>query len=218
MPSAETLVLFDRLQVERPSLTAALAADVTELLAPLVPPTPVGGPPASVRVHLDESSGIVVVRGVWALPTVGAISWDGYPGVQVLNAVASDSRVKSSSRFVGAQAPGLTGPQWGRPPGIVAVATRHLAGPQAAATLLDLLARSGEWKRDFPGFIAATPYLSADRRTFINYAQWVDESAYQAWMADPRIGEGQREIAGLEVAAPEYLLCRLSAELAGGPA
>jgi hypothetical protein len=59
------------------------------------------------------------------------------------------------------------------------------------------------------GFVGATAYLSADGRTFLNYPRWVDEAAYRAYMADPRITEGQEDIAVLETAPPEFVECRI---------
>lgn len=102
---------------------------------------------------------------------------------------------------------GIEGPASGRRPGIVAVATRHFTGVESARAVVELLHRTGEWKRTFPGFISATAYLSADGTTFVNNPMWLDRSAYDAWMADPRIAEGQAEIACLEVTPPEYLVC-----------
>jgi hypothetical protein len=85
------------------------------------------------------------------------------------------------------------------------LAVRHVAGLDAAHELGQLLLASGEWKRGIAGFIGATAYISADGRQFINYVRWVDEPAYDAYMADPRIAEGQPAIAGAEAAKPEFI-------------
>jgi hypothetical protein len=150
--------------------------------------------------------GAVVIRAVWP----------DEASHRATSGLAGRRGVLSTTTFGGTAAPGLHGPAAGRAPGIVAVATRHFAGRDSADAVLRLLGESGDWKRGFPGFISATPYLSHDGRTFVNYPMWVDEAAYRAWMADPRIAEGQQEIARLEVAPPEYLVCRVAADFREG--
>ncbi|WP_157756609.1 antibiotic biosynthesis monooxygenase [Plantactinospora sp. KBS50] len=123
--------------------------------------------------------------------------------------------VRTNVTVTGAAAGGIQGPAVGQPPRVVAVAIRHFAGPAAAATVLGLLHRSGEWKRDHPGFIAADVCLSADGRTFVNYPAWAGRGAYEAWMADPRISVGQAEIARLESAPPQYYVCTVEHDVVG---
>jgi quinol monooxygenase YgiN len=93
------------------------------------------------------------------------------------------------------------------------VATRHLADQESADAALKLLNATADWKRRFPGFISAIPYVSTDGTIFVNYPTWVDEPAYRAWMADPKIAEGQAEVAQLDVSSPEFLTCRVTADI-----
>ncbi|MER6808878.1 antibiotic biosynthesis monooxygenase [Spirillospora sp. NPDC000708] len=194
MPSAEHTegaehVTFEIFRTDGPATAGALVEAAKGLLDPV-----------TARVHTALDDMAVVIRTV--RPDAASSHTTGK--------LADHAGVLSTTTFQGTSVPGLTGPEAGREPGIVAVATRHFAGRDSAAAVLRLLAGSGEWKRDFPGFISATPYLSPDGRTFVNYPMWVDEAAYRAWMADPRIAEGQEEIARLEVAPPEYLVCRVT--------
>lgn len=170
----------------------------------------------SARVHIGADGLSVVNRVQWVrargCPSPRERFAHG-PDTEVLRDLIRRPGVVSGTFFHGAPAPGLQGPEahLSDRPGVVAVATRHLDGTdESFRELMDLLTRSGEWKRGFPGFISATPYIDPDRKTFINYPMWADERAYRAWMADPRISEGQEEIARLEVAPPEYLLCTVA--------
>jgi len=151
---------------------------------------------AHVLLSLDRSTTVIHCR--WDRETASPLA--SWPGAVVTSAG-------------GFETAGISGAEPGAPPGIAAVATRHLTGPEAARNLGELLLRSERWKRRVPGFIGATAYLSADGRTYLNYPQWTDERAYRAYMADPRIAEGQREIARLEAAPPEFVLGRLAADI-----
>ncbi|MFY1681794.1 antibiotic biosynthesis monooxygenase [Micromonospora sp. WMMD730] len=126
-----------------------------------------------------------------------------------------DPAVGAVVTVTGAAAGGIRGPAVGQRPGMVAVAIRHFAGPEPAAAVLRLLHRSGRWKSDHPGFIAADVCLSADGRTFVNYPAWTGRRAYEAWMADPRIGAGQAEVARFESAPPQYLVCTVEHDVVG---
>jgi quinol monooxygenase YgiN len=167
---------------------------------------------SSTHVGFDGST--VVHHTRWSDDAGYRGSFLDAPDAGVLRGLGRRPGVLASSTFTGATAGGIDGPEAGRPPGVVAVATRHLTGPGPARAVVDLLHRTGEWKRDFPGFVSAAAYLSLDSRTFVNYPMWVDRSAYDAWMADPRIAEGQAEIARLEAAPPEYLVGTVAAHCA----
>ena len=117
--------------------------------------------------------------------------------------------VRRTTHFAGRPAPGLVGPDEGKPATVAVVATRHLAGHDAARAVLRLLSDSGERKRTFPGFISATPYLSDDGTMFVNYPQWVDEAAFQAWMADPQIAGARTKVTEYELAPPDIVICRV---------
>jgi len=202
--SAEDAVRFATFDVFRADdaiTTRALANEIAEELSAVTRHAPGF---ARARVHTELDSAVVVAYVAWSgepPPDAGLKRFAGRPGVA------------SATTFCGVPKPGLSGPAADCPPAIAAIATRYLPGQDAADELLGLLAASGEWKRGFPGFIAAVPYLSQDGTVFVNYPMWVDETAYQAWMADPRISSGQRKTARLEVAPPEYLVCLVVSEI-----
>ncbi|MFL6119155.1 antibiotic biosynthesis monooxygenase [Actinophytocola sp.] len=150
----------------------------------------------SARIHVSTDGGTVVQRTEWQDRESTVDAWPDVPG-------------PTASVFEGTPAPGLEGPAAGREPGVVVVATRYLAGPESAAAVLELLAGSGRWKRDFPGFISATPYLSADGRTFVNYPTWVDESSFRAWTEDPNINGAREEVTRHELRPPDILVCHV---------
>jgi quinol monooxygenase YgiN len=156
----------------------------------------------SARVHVSVDGTTVVRRTEWRdeaayRQSTGSADLAGLPGIRKV------------TEFEGTPAEGLTGPAAGQEPRIVVVATRRLAGPEAVDAVLATLARSGRWKRDFPGFISATPYVSADSRTFVNYPMWVDEGAFRAWTADPNINSAREEVTDHEVEPPDILVCRV---------
>ncbi|MFK0173383.1 antibiotic biosynthesis monooxygenase [Streptomyces sp. NPDC090306] len=160
----------------------------------------------TARVHVAPDGPVVIVRSVWDDEAAHL----GHREAAPLAAVADGREALVCG---GSPAPGIVGPAAAAEPGIVAVAIRYLGGQRSAREVLRLLRLSGEWKRAFPGFVRADPCLSADGRLFVNYAQWVDAEAHRAWMADPRIGEGQHEIAAHETAAPRYFLGRTVARV-----
>jgi heme-degrading monooxygenase HmoA len=159
----------------------------------------------TARVHVALDGRAVIVWSLWDDEAANLRHRKAAP----LEGTAENETVV----FGGSPADGIIGPAAATEPGVVAVAVRHLGGQRDAAEVLRLLRLSGEWKRAFPGFVRADPYLSADGRLFVNYAQWVDAEAHRAWMADPRIDEGQKEIAAHETAAPSYFLGRTVARL-----
>lgn len=197
-----TLVTFDEVIIERPELAEPVVAEIVDRLGRARGEAGF----VAARVHLSLDRDRVIVRAEWPAEADGAERG-------ILAHLPSREHLRAGSRFVGRTVPGLTGPQAGEMPGIVAVATRHLRDRAALDRLMALLAQSGGWKSHHPGFIEAVPHLGADGRTFINYPMWTDEGSYRAWMADPRIAEGQGEIARLEIAPPTYVLCAVSAHL-----
>ncbi|MFF4412768.1 antibiotic biosynthesis monooxygenase family protein [Streptosporangium sp. NPDC001559] len=206
----ENFVTFDVFRTDGVATAGILAETITRELSSLVGEAPGF---VSARVHTDLGGTTVVVRGEWADARAHRGFVLGHPAGRTLRELANRPGVLSVTAFGGVPEAGLRGPAAGRVPGIVAVATRYLADRESAEALLRLLADSGEWKRHFPGFISATPYLAPDAKTFVNYPMWVDEAAYRAWMDDPRITTGQEEITRLEVAPAEYLVCRVVADI-----
>jgi len=164
----------------------------------------------AARVHMDLGGTVVVCRGQWASPVSGS---EGDPPVLPLREIAEMPGVRTMTSLGGIPADGLKGPDAGRPPGIAVIATRHLADRESADAALKLLSATGDWKRRFPGFISAVPYVSSDGTLFVNYPTWVDEAAYRAWMADPRIAPAKAEVAQLDVSSPEFLTCRVTADI-----
>lgn len=117
--------------------------------------------------------------------------------------------VRSIAMFEGIPQIGLEGPALGSPPGIIVIATRRVSGHESSHAVLALLHKSGDWKRQFPGFISATPYISNDGKMFVNCPMWVDRQAFDAWTADPKIADARQEVVEQEAAPPEIVLCGL---------
>ena len=204
-------VTFGVLRVDGPETASALVGVLTEEVTRWV--RHVRGFVSS-RVHVSTDGTTVINRGEWTDEEAYRTSFRENPSGGVLHALGTRPGVLAATVFSGAPAATpLEGPEPDAQPGVVGVATRHLGGPASADAVLDLLAKSGEWKRHHPGFISATPYVDKEGATFVNYPMWVNEVAYQAWMADPRISEGQEELARLEVAPPEYVLCRVAVQV-----
>lgn len=169
----------------------------------------------SSRIHLGLDGATVVHSVAWRDEASARDSYPAGIGEALLNRLGP--AVTGTDLVGGVPSPGVRGPAADSPPGLVCVATRYVADRGAAEAMADLLRRSGDWKKDFPGFIAATPYISPDGRTYVNYPQWADRDAFEAYMADPRNAAGQQDIGDLEVAPPDLLLCTLVAEtLAAG--
>ncbi|WP_093798122.1 antibiotic biosynthesis monooxygenase [Streptomyces sp. Wb2n-11] len=211
IPAPEAgFVTFDVLAAERPETADELVDAITAESTARTRHSPGF---ISSRVHVSTDRRTVVHRGQWrgAADHRAALADGRTP--DVLTALSNRPDVRAVTAFRGAPAPGIDGPRLGARPEYVAVATRHLHGRESFDTLMGLLARSGEWKRRHRGFISTTPHISPDGRTFVNYVMWADESSYHAWMADPRISEGQEEIARLEEAPPAYVLCTVAADI-----
>lgn len=119
--------------------------------------------------------------------------------------LAADAGAQPARTLGGTLAVSIDGPAVEAAPGVAVLAIRHVSGIDAAHELGKLLLRSGEWKREVPGFIGASAYISADGSEFINYVRWVDEAAFQRYMTDPRNAAGQPEIASTEAAEPEFI-------------
>ncbi|GLU48676.1 antibiotic biosynthesis monooxygenase [Nocardiopsis ansamitocini] len=161
----------------------------------------------SARIHVSVDRTAVVHRSEWATDSDYQDSFVDTARGKTLRELARLPGIVSATSVHAFPLDGLEGPEAGKEPGIVAVAVRHFANRDAVDGVMELLMSSGEWKRNFPGFISASPCVSADGTTFVNYPMWVDESAQHSWMKDPRISEGQEEIARLEAAPPEYFIC-----------
>lgn len=125
----------------------------------------------------------------------------------IMDTVLADAGLADSVewRWRGQEATGIVGPESGSRPAVAAVAVRHLRDAKSAHAVLGLLHRTGDdWKQDFPGFIAATPFLGVDDMSLVNYPRWASQSAYDDWMAEPRMRAGQQEVSAHESAPPEY--------------
>lgn len=158
-------------------------------------------------LHLSHDESTVVVRADWRDESARSRALDDTPGGRVLTGLPERPGVLAADSFGGVPEAGIAGPDAGREPGVVVVAKRHVGGRRNARALVSLLHESGAWKSGFPGFVSANAYISPDGGTYVNYPRWVDESAYRAYMADPRNSAGQKKVARLEVAEPEFVLC-----------
>jgi hypothetical protein len=196
MPGTAGFVAFDTLTGEPVDAAVAEVAERFSGRAGFV----------SARVHVSLDGLVVVTRSLWRDGADHRLAVEEF-------AAANSPDARTTATFRGTPVESILGPQVGEKPGVVAVATRYLRDRTSFDALMGLLAVSGEWKRHHRGFIAATPYLGVDGTTFLNYPMWTDEGAYRAWMADPRIAEGQDEIARLEAAPPSYLVCTVAADV-----
>jgi quinol monooxygenase YgiN len=166
----------------------------------------------SARLHLGADGRTVVLRHGWRGAADHAAFRDGH-FAQRLRGVAGRAGVRTPRCYGGEFVTRVEGPDAGGVPGVAVLAVRHVGGRHNALALAELLERSGEWKRGFPGFISADAAISPDHTTFVNYPQWTDVGAFDAYMADPRNAAGQPEIARLEVAAPDIVRCTVVAEV-----
>lgn len=157
------------------------------------------------HVYVSDDGTQVVHCGEWT--TESPAPPTANPGDDVLPGLSMEFGAQVVRNFVGSLLVSIDGAAAAEPPGVAVLATRHVKDADAAGALGDLLVQSGEWKQYLPGFIGATAYLSADGREFLNYPRWVDAAAYEAYMADPRIAEGQNAIATVEEAKPEFIRC-----------
>ncbi|SDK12225.1 Antibiotic biosynthesis monooxygenase [Actinopolyspora mzabensis] len=169
----------------------------------------------SALVHISTDDTTVVILTGWSGAADHRRIILESPEAEKLRTLADRPGVVSAESFSGVPAPGIHGPDSDKEPGIVVLATRQVGGHDNANALADLLVRSGEWKRHFPGFVGATPYISVDGETYINYPGWVDDEACDAYLADPRNAAGQPDIAALEVSEPKFLWCTVFRRISG---
>ncbi|HJP80747.1 MAG TPA: hypothetical protein VJ914_41150 [Pseudonocardiaceae bacterium] len=197
MSAKTTLGAFEVLQVADPGDANALAAQVALRFKQLDYQTS--------HVYVSNDGTQVVHCAEWTTdsPTLPTAS----PGDDMLPGLSKEFGAEVVRNFVGSLLVSIDGPAAAAPPGVAVLATRHVKDADAAGALGELLVQSGEWKQYLPGFIGAAAYLSADGREFLNYPRWVDAAAYDAYMADPRIAEGQNAIATVEEAKPEFIRC-----------
>src|SRR5437763_2845302 len=141
------------------------------------------------HTYVSDDGTAVVHCGEWTTDSPGLPTAN--PGDDLLRTLSEESGVEVVRKFVGTLLVSIDGAAAQDAPGVAVLATRHVKDVEAANELGKLLARSGEWKQHVPGFIGAAAYISADGREFMNYPRWVDAAAYEAYMADPRIVEGQ---------------------------
>jgi quinol monooxygenase YgiN len=202
----DTVGVFDVLEAVRPEEAELVA----QRLAAMLRQRP-DAMPAHVYVSVDGTA--VVSCGQWTPPSAPAPPATDRPSAALVRALAAEPGVRSVRSLAGTLSYHIDGGAPAATPGVGVLAIRHLGGPEAAEQLGHLLLRSGEWKRHVAGFVGASAYVSADGRLFLNYARWVDQAAYEAYMADPRIAGGQGDIARLETARPEIIRCRSVAAL-----
>ena len=196
-------------------LSAADAAAAQDLVARLDEELPRLGDAAgfrSARLHLGVDGRTVVLRHGWRTAADHTAFRDGH-FAQRLRGVAGRAGVRAPRCYGGELVARLQGPDAGDVPGVAVLAVRHVGGRRNALALTELLERSGDWKRGFPGFISADAAISPDHTTFVNYPQWTDVDAFDAYMADPRNAAGQPDIARLEVAEPDIVRCAVVAEV-----
>ncbi len=189
---ATTIGTFEILRVGKGSAAQEVADQLrTKLAAQL------GFTWSDIFVSAQEAA--VVHCAQW--PASASSASAGQPA-ELVRRLAAGRPVRT---LAGTLAASIEGAAAAQAPGVAVLAVRHVSGADAARELGRLLVSSGEWKREMPGFIGASAYLSADGREFINYVRWVDEAAYRRYMDDPRNAAGQPGIASVESAAPEFV-------------
>lgn len=168
------------------------------------------------RLHAGKDVAVVAL-GTWWTDRSGYLAWlESVPADSVLRHPETMPGVVEVIGFEGVPLAHIDGPAAGERPGLMGIVTRHVGNHESARAVADLLERTGDWKDNAAGFVSATASINSDGTRFFNYPQWVDQSAYDAYMADPRLSEAQDDVAQLEAAAPEFLLCTLEVELLGG--
>lgn len=161
----------------------------------------------AARLHVSLDGTTVVNRVQWESELAWRRSLPEDPESE--HCLRNAPGVVSAEFFGGVRGTAIQGPAFGEAPEIAVIATRHLSGHEAAQKVADLLVQTGTWKQHSAGFISATPYVSLDGRTYVNYPQWTSREAYESYMADPRLALVQEEIARFEVAPPQFVLCRV---------
>ena len=189
---------FEVLRVADPGDAASLAGEVALMFRQR-------SDHMSSHVYVSDDGTAVVHCGEWTTDSPGSPTTN--PSEDLLRTLSKEFGVQVVRNFVGTLLVGIDGAAAAEPPGVAVLATRHVKDAEAANALGELLAQTGEWKQHIPGFVGAAAYLSADGREFLNYPRWVDAAAYQAYMADPRIAQGQHVIATHEEAEPEFIRC-----------
>jgi quinol monooxygenase YgiN len=195
---------FDILRVADAGEAQRVAAEFAAML---------GRQPGTMSSHLYVSDdGTAVVHcGQWLAGAPGGE--DASPAGGPLRRLSADHGVRSVRSLSGTLTVSIDGHDPAADPGYAVLAIRHVRDAGAAGELAKLLRGSGDWKQHAAGFIGASAYTTEDGHEFLNYPRWVDQAAYEAYMADPRIAEGQGAIAALEVAKPEFFRCRRAASV-----
>lgn len=172
----------------------------------------------SARLHLSLDRTTVVSRVEWAEEKHFIATAESCPADSPLRSLSERPGVLSHTSFGGIPESGLDGPAAGRQAGIMCFALRHVGGRDNARALAALLRDSGGWKHRHPGFVSATPYISNDGSTYVNYPQWEDEKSFRAYMDHPANSAGQESVAQLETAPPRLVLCTLAEQIDAWPA
>lgn len=200
---SEMFGLFSLYQYE-PDHAVVVAA---ELASRLIEGEPSAPGLVRTRVHLSLDRATVVVHELWE-------------GREQRQAAGLPAPVEPPSGPVpdrvtvlqGVAVPGIEGPAANRLPGLTCVVRRQVADSAGVRAAAGVLARTGGWKREHPGFVGAAPFLADDGRSLLNYVQWLDEAAYHSYMSDPRVRLGQEEVTRLEVAPASLTMCRMLAD------
>lgn len=164
----------------------------------------------SSSIFVDMDAAAVVHCAQWP-----AQSREADRSAELVRALGAEAGARSVRTFTGTLAADIEGGSPRESPGVCVLAIRHVNDGNAARELSRLLVSTGTWKREVPGFIGASAYITPDGREFLNYPRWVDEAAYDAYMADPRIAEGQAGISVLESAKPEFIRGRSLSQVGG---
>ncbi|MFF6782504.1 hypothetical protein [Streptomyces sp. NPDC012510] len=210
-PASEAgFATFGVLRTDSPDTATALVGLITREVNTWVRHSD-GFVSSHTHIALDGTS--VMHRGRWTDEETYGSSFTHRPEGHVLRTLADRPGVRSATVFRSVPAAGPHGPAAGQQPGLVGFAVRRLSGARAQQHVHGLLTASGEWKRDCAGFISATPYIGTDGTTFINCPMWADRDAYDSYMRHPQLTEGLEEVARLEVAPPEFLLCTVATEI-----
>lgn len=172
----------------------------------------------SARLHLSLDRTTVVSRVEWAEQKHFVAAAENSPADSPLRTLSERPGVLSHTSFGGVPQSGLDGPAADRRAGIMCYALRHVGGRDNALALAALLRDAGGWKHLHPGFVSATPYISDDGSTYVNYPQWVDEDSFRAYMDHPENSAGQEAVARLESAPPHLVLCTLAEQIDAAPA
>ncbi|MEU3343058.1 hypothetical protein [Streptomyces sp. NPDC006668] len=171
----------------------------------------------SARYYEGVEKGTFVTRLHWA----DEERWRSYQEAAGRSGTALEERIGQlkgarHTVFVGEQVAGFAGPDADEKPGYSVVTTRHVADREGAFGVHRALMKTAEWKHSCAGLIAATPYISLDGRSFLNNPTWVDQEAFDSYVAQPGLASGIADAAVHEVAPRTETFCRFLQEVGAG--